>query len=326
MAQKNFRILWDNRWLDAATLSAISEAAGYSVANLQDPFRSRKWRSISKTGQSISIDFGSSKDFNTLALIDHNLSVTATIRIKASNVAGGNDLLDLNIPAHIPIIGFGEGGFGDWGFGGTLLEADRSWYVPNPIRIVYREDMEKYGTGNLYGGGTAYGQPVADAGQIRVTARYATFEFTDADNPDGYIELGRLFVGQYIDFGFNFQSIAHGFVDDSEISRSLGGQAWITKYVPLRRTIELSFDALQYLDKYWGFKFMVEKMGKTGNYLIDCFPDNDLPSQNHHSILYGRFQDLSLIEQSYDNGFVAVNGGEGLQVSSTGIVFEEEIV
>jgi hypothetical protein len=326
MAQKNFRMLWDNRWLDAATLTATTSATGYPVANLQDLFRSRKWRSTSITGQTISIDFGASKIFNSIALIDHNLSVTATIRIKASDTLGGNDLLDLNIPAWIPIIGFGEAGYDDWGFGGKLLEADRSWYAPNPIRIVYREDMVKYGVGNLYGGGTTYGQPVEDAGQIRVTARYMTLTFTDDNNPDGYIELGRLFVGQYTDFGFNFQSIAHGFVDDSEISRSLGGQAWITKQIPLRRTIELTFNILQYLDKYWGFKFMAEKMGMTGSYLIDCFPSNDLPSQSHHSILYGRFQDLPSIEQSYDMGFVVANGAEGRLVSSVGITFEEEIV
>lgn len=325
MALNNFRMLWDNRYLDAATLTAITSAAGYPVANLQDQFRSRKWRSTSLTGVSISIDFGASINFNALAFIDHNLSVTGTIRIKASDTVGGNDLLDLNVAAWNPIIGFGEGAFGDWGFGGTLLEADRSWYVPNPIRIVYREDTVKYGDGTVFGDGTTYGEPVPDAGQIRVTARYVTLEFTDDANPDGYIELGRLFVGQYADFGFNFQSIIHGAVDDSEITRSLGGQAWITKKIPLRRTIELSFDALQYLDKYWTLKFMAEKMGVTESYLIDCFPSMDLPSQNHHSILYGRFQDVPSIEQSYDMGFFANAGEDGRQVSSTSITFEEEI-
>jgi hypothetical protein len=326
MALNNFRMIWDNRFLDAATLAAVTSAIGYPVDNLQDPFRSRKWRSTSLTGVSVSIDFGVPINFNVLAFIDHNLSVTGTIRIKASDTAGGSDLLDLNIAAWQPIIGFGEDRFGDWGFGGTLLEADRSWYAPNPIRIIYREDMVKYGTGVLFGGGTTYGQVLDPAAQIRVTARHVTLEFTDDDNPDGYIELGRLFVCQYTDFGFNFQSISHGSVDDSEITRSLGSQAWVTKKIPLRRKIELSFDALQYLDKYWTFKFMVEKMGITGAYIIDCFPSNDLPSQNFHSILYGRFQDMPAIEQSYDMGFAASNGGVGRQVSSTGITFEEEIV
>ena len=318
---KNFRMLWDNRGIDAAVLAATTSAAGYPVANLQDPFRSRRWRSIGVTGQSVSIDFGASVNFNALAFIDHNLSVTGTIRITASDTPGGRDLLDLNVSAWTPMIGFGEGYADDWGAGGTLLEADRSWFAPNPIRIVYREDLVKYGVGNLYGGGAVYGQLEEDTEQIRVTAQYVTLEFTDDGNPDGYIELGRLFVCQYADFGFNFNDIIHGSVDDSEITRSLGGQAWVTKRVPLRRTIELTFDALGYLDKYWTMKFMAEKMGITGAYIIDCFPSNDRPSQNFHSILYGRFQGMPTIEQSYDMGFVG-----SLQVSSTGITFEEEIV
>jgi hypothetical protein len=324
--ERNIRFLWDNRWLDAAVITASSEASGYPISCLQDSFRSRKWRSTSITGQSISIDFGSSKNFNALALIDHNLSITGTIRITASDSPGGRDLLDLNVPAWIPIIGFGEGYADDWGAGGWLLEADRSWFVPNPIRIIYREELAKYGTSNLYGGGTVYGQPEENAEQIRVTARYVTLEFTDDANPDGYIELGRLFICQFIDLGLNFQSISHGTVDESEIIRSLGGQAWVTKQVPLRRTIELQFDALQYVDKYWTLKLMAEKMGITGLYIIDCFPSNDLPSQRHHSVLYGRFQDMPSIEQNSDMGFVASNEEQGRQVSSTSITFEEEIV
>lgn len=321
MGRKNFRMLWDNRAFDAATLTATSSATGYPVANLQDPFRSRKWRSTSITGQSITINLGSSKNFNALAFIDHNLSVTATIRISATDTPGERDLLDLTVPAWIPIIGFGEGYFDDWGFGGTLLEADRGWYAPNPIRIIYREDLVKYGAGNVFGGGTVYGQLEQNDSQIRVTAQYVTIEFTDDDNPDGYIELGRLFITQFTDFSFNFAEISHGSIDESEISRSLGGQAWVTKKVPLRRTIELTVNTLEYLDKYWTLKFMAEKMGLTGFYIIDCFPSNDHPSENFHSILYGRFSDMPSIEQTIDMGFV-----DGLQVSSTGITFEEEIV
>lgn len=322
---KNFRMLWDNRLLDTAILTATTSATGYPATALQDQFRSRKWRSTSLTGQSISIDFGTEKNFNAVAFIDHNLSVTGTIRLMASNSPGGSDLLDLNIAAFNPMIGLGEAGYGDWGFGGYLLESDRKYIVPNPIRIVYREEMVRYGAGSLFGDALLYGTPEEDPSLIRVAARYITLEFIDTENPDGYIELGRLFFCDSRDFGFNFQSIAHGSVDDSEIARSLGGQAWITKKLPLRRTIEVSFDALQYLDKYWNLKFMVEKMGMTEPFIIDCFPSLDLPSQNHHSILYGKFQDLPSIEQSYDMGFMAANGENGLQVSSTSLIIEEEI-
>jgi len=307
MALNNFRMLWDNRAFYAAILTATTEAPGYPVTNLQDPFRTRRYRSTSITGQSISIDLGASKDFNALPLVDHNLTFAATIRVTASDTPGGFDLLDETYDAWNPVIGFGEGYFGSFGFGGTIpiAEADRQWAVPNPIRIIYIVDE--------------------NGEQQTITARYLTIEFIDAANPDGYIELGNLFPVQYADFGIQAQSIRHGVVDDSEINRSLGGQAWVSKKVPIRRTIGLTFDVLLYADKYWNLKFAMEKLGITENFIIDCFPSTDLPSQNIHSILYGRFQDLPEIEQSYDMGFAAGAGEAGRQVSATEITFEEEI-
>lgn len=300
MTQKNFRMLWDNRVFDGATLSVTSAATGYPVGCLQDTFRSRRWRSTSISGEKVGMYLGG--PFNSLAFIDHNLTFGGTIRVTASDIPGGSDVFDATFPAWNPIIGFGEGGFGLGGFGGTILEADRAWAAPNPIRIIYLEDE--------------------NGDQLTLMDKHVAIEFIDADNPDGYIEMGRLYPVQYADFGLQFQSITHGVVDDSEITRSMGGQAWTTKRVPIRRTIELSFGALAYPDKYWNLKFMAEKMGLTSNYLIDCFPSTDKPSQNFHSILYGRFSDMPSLEQAYDMGF----GEDGMQVSTATITFEEEIV
>lgn len=310
MALNNFRMLWDNRGIDAAVLTATTSAAGYPVANLQDPFRSRKWRSASASEQEIIIDLGAPKYFNAIALIDHNLTFSGKIRVMASEVdadvydsSGTSELLDETHDAWNPIIGFGEGLFGSFGFGGTIpiAEADRKWAAPNPVRIIYIVDE--------------------NGEQKTITARYLIIQFIDDTNPDEYIELGRLMVGMYADFGLQAQSIRHGAVDDSEINRSLGGQAWVSKKVPIRRTIGLTFDVLLYADKYWNLKFALEKMGITENFLIDCFPSTEKPSKNFHSILYGHFQDLPEIERACDMGFV-----EALQVSSTEITFEEEIV
>lgn len=298
MAMKNFRMLWDNHQFDAATLTATTSASGYPVTCLQDQFRSRKWRTTSITEQYVTIDFGTAINFNSIAFIDHNLSTTGTIRIMASNTPLGFDLLDMNILAYDPLIGFGEDGFGYFGFGGYLSEIDRLWIVQNPIKIFYIEPST----------------------QETTTARYLTIKFKDDNNPDGYIELGRLFICRYANFNLNFDNIVHGTIDESEINRSLGGQAWVAKKTPLRRTMELNFDVLEYADKYWNLKFMVEKMGITESYLIDCFPSVDLASQHHHSILYGRFQDLPSIEQNSEMPWI-----EGIQVSSTRIIFEEEI-
>lgn len=299
MAHKNFRMLWNTRWFDAATLSAVSEASGYPVSCLQDPFRSRKYRSTSIAGGGFVVDFGAPRPFNTVALIDHNLSATGSVRVMASNSLGGSDLWDQTYEAWPPAIGFGEGMFDEWGFGGFIPEADRVWAAPNPIRIIYLEDENEI--------------------QQSIKARYLQIEPIDSHNPDGYFQLGNLLPVQYADFGFDFMSIRHGTIDNSEIEESLGGQDWVTRSGSKRRTVSLTFNVLQYLDKYWTLKFAVEKLGLTKTFLIDCFPSQDLPSQNHHSILYGKFQDLPEIEQDVDMGF-----HQDLWVSTAEISFKED--
>ena len=294
-------MIWNNRYLDAAVLGSSGAATGYPLTCVQDPFRSRRWRSATISGEYISVDFGASINFNTVVLVDHNLTFAGTIRITASDSPGGSDLLDETYGAWPPVIGYGEGYFGGGGFGGSILEADRAWAIPNPIRIIYIVD----GNGD----------------QLLITARYVAIEFIDAGNLDGHIELGRLFVTQYADVGIQFQNIKHIIVDESEVNRSLGGQGW-WKEVPLRRVIELTFNVIDYLDKYWNLKFAIEKMGITKNFIMDCFPDPEvLPSQSHHSILYGHFQNVPELEQNYDMGFI-----EGRQVSTLTLTFEEEVV
>lgn len=292
-------MIWNNRAFLAASLSATSEASGYPVTCLQDPFRSRRWRSSSAVGQSLAIDFGSPQNLNTLALVDHNLTFGGYIRVMASDTPGGSDLWDETYDAWTPISGAGEGYYGEGGYGRIILETDRKWAVPNPIRIIYFEDEN----GN----------------QSTVQARHITIEFTDP-NPDGHIEVGYLFPAMFMDFGLNFSNIRHGSIDESEYDRSLSGQQWITRDVPVRRTLGLTFNALLYGDKYWGLKFAAEKLGIKTNFVMDCFPGLERPSQNFHSILYGHFIDLPEIEQNYDMGWTGGN-----QVSATEITFEEEV-
>lgn len=243
------------------------------------------------------MDFGAPRPFNCVAFIDHNLSASGSIRVMASNSLGGSDLWDQTYDAWLPAIGYGEALFGEWGFGGFIPEADRPWAAPNPIRIVYLEDVNE--------------------AQQTIYARYLQIEPIDPGNPDGFFELGNLFPVQYVDFGFNFSSIRHGSIDNSEIEESLGGQDWVTKLVPKRKTVGLTFNYLKYLDKYWTLKFAVEKLGLTKSFLIDCFPSQDKPSQNYHSILYGKFTDLPEIEQSSDMGFK-----DGLRNSTAEITFK----
>jgi hypothetical protein len=112
------RFLWQNRYLDAATLTAVSAATGYPASALQDQLRARKWRSTSISGQYVQVDFGSARPFNTVALIDHNLTFDATLTLTASNSPGGSDLLNITPDAWPELIGYGEDRYGFLEYGG----------------------------------------------------------------------------------------------------------------------------------------------------------------------------------------------------------------
>jgi len=423
---KTARFLWDNRYFDAATLTAASAAAGYPVSCLQDPQRSRKWRSTGLSSQWIKADLGAAVNWNAIALVDHNLSFAATLDILGGTYAGGNDVVNKTaVPAWLDVIGYGEDRYGLLGYGGKFLEADRKWYIPRPIRIIYLDVLAEkcrnsgadgltdwvdsnsdgkadywdsgFGspvmsivTGNGFtgnaqrlalaasGGGclthsagltvghsyqvtfkyrssdplnvcdwntTSYGvfpsnnglaveatcsfvatsywltfwpwgaginswfevdevsikEIGGDEGPV-ANSRYFTMNITDAANTDGYFEIGRMFVGLFNDFGINFTEINAQYIDDSDIKITLGGQPWGVQ-LPVRNSIELVFDWLDYGDRYWFLQFMAQKMGLSSSFLLDCFPESIKASERHHNTLYGRFTSLPKFDQTSDMGF-----------------------
>jgi hypothetical protein len=289
----NGRLIWENRYFDAATLTATTSATGYPITNLQDPLRSRRWRSTDITGEYVNVDFLASRPFNAVVLIDHNLTFAGTLTLTASDTPAGSDLLNSTVDAWQDLIGYGEDRYGylDYG-GGTFYEEDRNYMVPRPIRIIYLDSV--------------------------VEARYLRLAFTDAANADGYFEMGRMFACLYIDMGINFSSVRHEVIDDTDVGFTLGGQAWGVR-IPMRNAITLSFDWLDYADKYWTLKFMAEKMGVTENFVIDCFPDEAIPSERHHGTLYGRFSELPSFEQDSDMGFASAQR----RTSTVDLSFEE---
>lgn len=74
---------------DAATLAASTQVSSLPVANLQNMQPKKKWRSTSTT-EFITFDFGTAgAALNSLALIGHNLTSAATLRMRGAATAGG---------------------------------------------------------------------------------------------------------------------------------------------------------------------------------------------------------------------------------------------
>jgi hypothetical protein len=278
MAPKKLTIIWDNRQFDAAGLTPSSAAAGYPAACLQDPQQTRTWRTTGLAGESLTIDLGASLYCTCLALVNHNLYFGGKLRVQASeDPAFGTLLKNDEYDAWPDIIGAGE-----LGAGRVLLDSERRYYVPNPLRIIYFEPPE---------------------GSDQVSARYWRLLFRDSD-ADGFIEIGRIFLGLYDEYakkpGYGW---GYAYQDDSAITRSPGGQPWTDRRLPYR-LLRLPWKAFLNEDKYWRLAFFLKQVGISRDFVIDSFPDGR-PSERFYTALYGRISgsvpEISADENKYSS-------------------------
>lgn len=72
---------------DAATLAASSAVSGLDVTNLQNVQPRKKWRTTGTAAEYVTVAFSSGVAANCLALVGHNLSGSATVRVRGANSA-----------------------------------------------------------------------------------------------------------------------------------------------------------------------------------------------------------------------------------------------
>jgi hypothetical protein len=107
------------------------------------------------------------------------------------------------------------------------------------------------------------------------TARSWQIDITDAANPDGYMDFGELFFGDYTELGFNFDwapELLEG--DGSAYQRSRGGSGYRNNVavVPWRE-IKLSLSHLSAAEaQAWG-----DISRNNSRFWVDMYPDNSDP-------------------------------------------------
>jgi hypothetical protein len=135
------RIAYQNYVDTASSLTALTEATGYSVINVQDQRLSVAYRSTAVTAQTVTIDLGSAQAIDTIAVMGHNLTSSAIVTVAANS--------------------------------------SDSWPGATSQTVTVNSGMSlKYFT--------------------PVTYRYWQFQISDPANTSGYIEVGRLWLGDYI--------------------------------------------------------------------------------------------------------------------------------
>lgn len=268
----NIRFHAENIIDDASSTDKSTESASYPATNVENTSRTETWRTTGGTSEWRSWDYGSEEGYaDGIAIINHNLDI-GTFQILASNESDFSVLLlDETFDAHEEIFGFGDGRFGDHGFGGYLTADENSRWAPDFTRVYYF---------------TAGG----------INARYWKLVITEPVATSlSYIEIGRIILGPDFepDNNLSFGSRIVP-VDESEVSYSEGGQPLVDRH-PKRRKLEILIPDVSLDDTYFNMFDLLYYYGKRNDILIVGFPEGD-PAQKYFWTVYGRFEDVPGIE------------------------------
>jgi len=188
---------------DKCTLSGGSWLASLPLTNLQDRRISKKTRSTNTATASTQFQITLDKEriVNLFAVVGHNLSTSAQFRIR------GNTSASFSTPLY-------DSGWKDvWVdmadgiYGGLEWESDSFWtWKMDPEEAAYYPGLAFEFIENI------------------VTYRYWLIEFSDLTNSDGYVEIGRLFVGNsFLPENNASFSWSLGYEDGSMIEEAIGG-------------------------------------------------------------------------------------------------------
>lgn len=236
--------LYDNK-VDGGTVSAASTAGALAAANLQDLRLGKVARTTGISGQYWAVDFTATTPVDTVALVAHNLSVNAKVRVRLSvNADLSAPVYDATDYAWPAMYGWADLGWADDGYGGV---ADLTEFADYKALSIFRMGSRHEG-------------------------RYLRLDIDDDGNAAGYFQAGRLIAGmgwQPIRNFSNGWSLA--WQDDSESTEMEGGAVWFDRREK-RRLVTLPFDYATEADAQAKFGDMSRIVGHSRDLLVLPFP------------------------------------------------------
>lgn len=240
-------VLGYSNQIDFATLSGGSWNASYPLTNLKNRYLSQAARSNNLLAAStvINLDLGQLQRIGLVALVNHNLTELATVRVMGSSS-----------PTMSP----------------TLYDSG--------AELVYR--------------GTEFSKTFP-----WVECRYWRITISDPTNTDGYVSVGRIFIGWRFRPTNNIDWATSLSVEsDSQVKRALGGPEYFEER-PNRRVWQGKWSWLEDYEAYTVYMDIQRSSDVSREvYLIEDDLDVDF---RHQRRFLGRFRTLSAIEWPYLN-------------------------
>jgi hypothetical protein len=262
---------------DQGNLSGGIWTAGLPLAHLQFRQLGRVARTEDATLEATQfvVDFLSRKTFRVLALVNHSISFAGRWIVEASDdIEFDTIIYTATMDAWASLAG------------ARWVASELSWRSNNFWRgTVSKEDAE---------GLTPIAFHIAPAD---IQARYLRIRIIDTTNADGYVQIGRVFVGPAWTPTVNYSyggSLAYE--DPTTVDTSLGGAEYFDERSPYR---VMRF-TLGFLDeKTEGFAKaldIVRRAGISGEILV--IPDPDDKDNGQRRNFMGRLRQLSPLEQA----------------------------
>lgn len=231
----------------------------------------------SMAGTQFKVQWPIPKPVRTVALVNVNLSPTAKVRVQAYSLPGGASLAyDSGWLAAYPVgtVAFGTVPWGsDRWWGGLPSMEDFNLYSKNVVRVL----------------------PQA------VLVREIFVEIDDTSNSDGYLQIGRLFVGDGWSPTYNMTYGASiGYQSRTEVEEALGG----AEYFDVRDGYRVAQFKLDHLDRAeaMGRVIDIQKAVDTHGEVMYMWDMDDDTYLTRTSFL-GRLRQLDPIEQPFYDKF-----------------------
>lgn len=276
----NITIGYPNR-IDGATLSGGSWVSTLPQSNIKDRRLSKLARTTS-AGVTFTIDLGSAKTVGIFGIAAHNFSETSTVRLE-----------------------------GDDSSGFSSLNYDSGAISPYPSGAIPQELLEweddNFWLGTISPEAIAgYRAPFILVLPSKPVLRYWRVTITDSSNPDGYTQMGRVFIGDAwtAEYNYSFNS-SLSFNDPTVVTESLGGE----EYFDVRKNPRVHSFELQYLSETEAYSRVIDMQryaGISGEVLV--VPNSDDISNSFRRNFLGRMTDLGgFTDVNYDQRSAAFN-------------------
>ena len=254
-----------------ANLGGGSWLTTLPLANLQDTLMEKRTRSTDTliTSTKCTATFTEPLSVRVISVLSHNLSVSATIRVRAYSDSGFTVLVhDTGIQRAWPITFTSK----------TVAKNPPNWIWPLPTGLI-------------------------------VTAKYWLLEINDTTNSAGYVEFGRFWLSPAFEpaTGVSYGGGVY-FKPYDEIDSAFGGVDWITRR-PSRRALQLTWPELSTAEKRQAllmqrelttageFIWITDTAAEAEDMLLEAFPARHENISSLQFVTYNRSElPINLIE------------------------------